>query len=119
MGADMKSNWIGGIIIALVFSSVPIVHGAPPADSGIKIETVDASSESNDASDNQEAKNDAGYQRSENVSQYGTVPVVQKPLEWSGKGLDGIVWGIGKVASAIITLPTRPFQKKTEGGKHG
>jgi len=46
--------------------------------------------------------------------QYGAVKVIQEPVEWTGKGLDAAVHGIGKIGSALFTLPFKLFRKSNE-----
>lgn len=47
---------------------------------------------------------------------FGTFQIIQKPIEWFGKGIDYTVKGIGKAGSVTIDLIKRPFHlhRKTE-----
>jgi len=70
---------------------------------------------------NNESLNDENA-RPEHVSKYGTFQIIQLPLMWMGKLVDGVVFGIGKVGTAAIAIvkwPVEAIQGKRKGGPHG
>ena len=63
-----------------------------------------------------DSKDEIEYKRSKMVSEYGAVPLIQKPVEWGGRLLDGLVWGIQKIGQGTIYIATWPlkFIKKSK-----
>ena len=101
-------------LLSLLFAAKSVIA----IDSQVLIK--DADSESQEALQPTQPMPIAINERSENVSKYGTFGVIQTPVRWFGKMIDGIVFGFQKTGSAIISLPAKTAKavrgNKAEGG---
>src|SRR3989338_2815975 len=85
-------------------TAVPMVLFAEDPLQNIEIVSADDSNAQANQADESTVVS-GHFTRTKKVSKYGTLAFIQKPIEWIGKGIDGLVHGIGYAGSAIFTVP--------------
>ena len=120
----MKFPWVFLVTLTLFASTLPRAN-AESSGPDVKITEVSESADlgGKDAGEKtSHTPREDEFTRPKNVSKYGTVSAIQAPLTWMGNALDGLVWTVGKIGSAAVSLVERPFEsrkRKGEGGQHG